>query len=77
MRSRGHGRYTCTFSCGAGLRDVPADHVVFALPFTKLREVELHAARDTQSYAQQQYDRQTRLLASGIASRSQFDQAAG
>ena len=41
VRSRGHGRYTCTFACGAGLHDVPADHVVFALPFTKLREVEL------------------------------------
>src|ERR1700722_5397427 len=40
------------------------------------RQVELRAARDTQIYAQQQNDRQTRLLASGIASRSQFDQAA-
>ena len=41
VRSRGHGRYTCTFSCGARTRDVPADHVVLALPFTKLREVDL------------------------------------
>jgi membrane fusion protein, multidrug efflux system len=40
------------------------------------RQVELRAARDTQSYAQQQYDRQTRLLASGVASQAQFDQAA-
>src|ERR1700722_4406909 len=40
------------------------------------RLVELRAARDTQSYAQQQYDRQTRLLASGITSKAQFDQAA-
>jgi membrane fusion protein (multidrug efflux system) len=40
------------------------------------RQVELRAARDTQSYAQQQYDRQTRLLRSGIASQAQFDQAA-
>jgi membrane fusion protein (multidrug efflux system) len=40
------------------------------------RQVELRAARDTQTYAQQQFDRQTRLLASGIASRAQFDQAA-
>ena len=39
------------------------------------RQVELRAARDTQRYAQQQYDRQTRLLASGIASQAQFDQA--
>jgi membrane fusion protein (multidrug efflux system) len=40
------------------------------------RQVELRAARDTQVYLQQQYDRQTRLLASGITSQSQFDQAA-
>jgi membrane fusion protein, multidrug efflux system len=40
------------------------------------RLVELRAARDTQSFAQQQYNRQTRLLASGIASQAQFDQAA-
>jgi membrane fusion protein (multidrug efflux system) len=40
------------------------------------RQVELRAARDTQAYAQQQYDRQTRLLTSGIASQAQFDQAA-
>jgi len=40
------------------------------------RLVELRAARDTQSYAQQQFERQTRLLASGIASQAQFDQAA-
>ena len=40
------------------------------------RQVELRTARDTQVYAQQQYDRQARLLASGIASRTQFDQAA-
>jgi len=39
------------------------------------RQVELRAARDTQAYAQQQYDRQSRLLASGIASQAQFDQA--
>src|ERR1700691_538261 len=40
------------------------------------RLVELRAALDTQNFAQQQYDRQTRLLASGIASQAQFDQAA-
>ena len=40
------------------------------------RQVELQAARNTQAYAQQQYDRQTRLLTSGIASQAQFDQAA-
>jgi len=41
VRSRGHGRYTCTFSCGTATHDVHADQVVFALPFTRLREVEL------------------------------------
>ena len=40
------------------------------------RQVEFRAARDTQAYAQQQYDRQSRLLTSGIASQAQFDQAA-
>lgn len=39
------------------------------------RQVELRAARDTQAYAQQQYARQVRLLASGISSQAQFDQA--
>ncbi len=39
------------------------------------RQVELRSARDTLSFAQRQYDRQTRLLASGIASQTQFDQA--
>jgi monoamine oxidase len=42
LRGRGHGRYTCTFSRGQATRDVHADHVVLALPFTRLREVELH-----------------------------------
>jgi len=41
----------------------------------KQRQVELRAARDTQGYAQREYDRQTRLLASGISSQAQFDQA--
>jgi membrane fusion protein, multidrug efflux system len=40
------------------------------------RQVELHAAQDTERFAQQQKDRQTRLLSSGIASQTQFDQAA-
>jgi membrane fusion protein (multidrug efflux system) len=39
------------------------------------RQVQLRAARDTQSYAQREFDRQTRLLASGISSQAQFDQA--
>jgi membrane fusion protein, multidrug efflux system len=39
------------------------------------RQVELRAARDTQNYAQSEFDRHTRLLASGISSQAQFDQA--
>jgi len=39
-------------------------------------QAEVRAALDTQAYAQQQYERQTRLLASGITSQAQFDQAA-
>jgi membrane fusion protein, multidrug efflux system len=41
----------------------------------KQRQVELRAAQDTQSFAQREYDRQKRLLASGIASQAQYDQA--
>jgi membrane fusion protein (multidrug efflux system) len=40
------------------------------------RQVELRTARDSEAYAQQQFDRQSRLLGSGIASRAQYDQAA-
>ena len=41
----------------------------------KQRQVQLRAARDTQAFAQTQFDRQSRLVASGISSRTQFDQA--
>jgi monoamine oxidase len=41
VRGRGHGGYTCTFASGAACHDVRADHVVLALPFTKLRDVQL------------------------------------
>jgi membrane fusion protein, multidrug efflux system len=41
----------------------------------KQRQVQLRAARDTQAFAQTQFDRQSRLVTSGIASRTQFDQA--
>ena len=41
LRARGHGRYTCTLSGGHATHEVNADHVVLALPFTRLREVEL------------------------------------
>lgn len=39
------------------------------------RRVELAAARDTERYARREYERQKRLLAAGIASQAQFDQA--
>jgi membrane fusion protein, multidrug efflux system len=39
------------------------------------RQVELRSARDSLAYAQRQFDRNKRLLASGIASQAQFDQA--
>jgi monoamine oxidase len=41
LKSRGNGRWTCTFSTGATTYDVVADTVVLALPFTTLRDVEL------------------------------------
>ena len=41
IRGRGHGRYTLTLRQGHGTRQVAADHVVLALPFTTLRDVEL------------------------------------
>jgi len=39
------------------------------------RQVELHSARDTLGFAQTQFDRNSRLLTSGIASQAQHDQA--
>jgi len=39
------------------------------------RQVERRSAEDSERYAQTEYDRQKRLLASGIASQAQFDQA--
>jgi monoamine oxidase len=41
LRSRGNGRYTVTLHKGHGTREVAADHVVLALPFTTLRDVDL------------------------------------
>jgi membrane fusion protein (multidrug efflux system) len=41
----------------------------------KQRQVELRAARDTLHFAQTQFDRQSRLVTTGISSRTQFDQA--
>jgi monoamine oxidase len=44
VRSRGHGRYALTIHHGHGSREVVADHVVLALPFTLLRDVDLSRA---------------------------------
>jgi monoamine oxidase len=41
VRARGHGRYAVTVSNGTTTKQINADHVVLALPFTKLRDVEL------------------------------------
>ncbi|MDC0741807.1 flavin monoamine oxidase family protein [Polyangium mundeleinium] len=41
LREEADGRYVLTFSRGSGTFEVTADHVVLALPFTKLREVTL------------------------------------
>lgn len=41
IRRSGIGGYACSFAHDCGVRDVSADHVVLALPFTPLREVHL------------------------------------
>jgi monoamine oxidase len=41
MREESDGNYTLTFSRGGSTFEVAAEHVVLALPFTKLREVQL------------------------------------
>jgi monoamine oxidase len=43
ISSRGNGRWTCTFAAGCRTYDVIADQVVLALPFTKLRDVDMRA----------------------------------
>jgi membrane fusion protein, multidrug efflux system len=39
------------------------------------KQVELHSARDSLAYAQREFERNSRLLASGIASQAQYDRA--
>ena len=41
VRPRAGGGYRCSFDCAGATRDVTADHVVLALPFTLLRSVDL------------------------------------
>ena len=47
IRTAGNGRYVCTFATGASTHDVKADHVVLALPFTKLKMVDLRGVSGT------------------------------
>jgi monoamine oxidase len=47
LRSASNGSYVCTFQSGASTQDVAADHVVLALPFTTLRQVDLTGVVDT------------------------------
>jgi monoamine oxidase len=44
IRLSAGGGYRCSFECGGTTRDVPADHVVLAIPFTLLRSVDLSRA---------------------------------
>jgi monoamine oxidase len=41
IRPRPGGGYRCSFECAGPTRDVPADHVILAIPFTLLRSVDL------------------------------------
>ena len=43
LRERGDGQVVCSFASGGGTRDVVADQVVLALPFTTLRQVDTSA----------------------------------
>jgi len=48
LRTATHGKgYVCTFDDDGKARDVPADHVVLAMPFTTLRLVDLSGVSDT------------------------------
>ena len=44
LRANSSGTYRLTFQVGAGTTDVTVDHVVLALPFTTLRQVDLSQA---------------------------------
>jgi monoamine oxidase len=45
--AKSHKGYVCTFEAGTSVHDVDADHVVLALPFTTLRQVDLKGVEDT------------------------------
>lgn len=44
--ARRAGGYVCTFESGAATKEVIADHVVLAMPFTTLRHVDLSGVKD-------------------------------
>jgi monoamine oxidase len=44
LKENGNRTYTCTFASGAVATEVKADHVVLALPFSTLRDVDLTRA---------------------------------
>jgi monoamine oxidase len=44
LKKNADGSYTCTFQKGAGTVDIPADHVVLALPFNQLKKVDISQA---------------------------------
>ena len=44
LKDNGNKTYTCTFQAGASTTSVVADHVVLALPFSTLRQVDLTKA---------------------------------
>lgn len=48
---RRSGGYRCSFECDGGTRDVAADHVVLAIPFTLLRSVDLTAVSISRLHA--------------------------
>jgi monoamine oxidase len=47
LSTSGGGGYVCTFESDGSTHDVEADHVVLALPFTTLRNVDLTGVSDT------------------------------
>lgn len=44
LRDNGNRTYTCTFDADGVATDVVTDHVVLAIPFNQLKEVDLHRA---------------------------------
>jgi monoamine oxidase len=48
---RRSGGYRCSFQCAGGTKDVAADHVVLAIPFTLLRQVDLAEAAISRLHA--------------------------